>query len=136
MGKTSEITILQIIAPEPEGGARDVTVENPARERRATPRVKVELQCTEQAGKTQFFFLTTDLSTFGLSTRHGPRYALGTRLQILLNLTDDPEKPLRLEAEVVGHHDEESGLRLAFRRLPVAAARRLHRFLADRQPAP
>jgi hypothetical protein len=41
------------------------------RERRATPRVSVELECEERTTESRYVRMTNDLSTFGMSTRQG-----------------------------------------------------------------
>src|SRR5882724_9735214 len=71
------------------------------RERRATPRVPVELECEESHGDSRYVRLTTDLSTFGMSTRHGPTPEPGSRLSLKLFLPDEPMAPLKLHAKVL-----------------------------------
>jgi len=100
------------------------------RERRASPRFPVEVECEERLGASRYFRITSDLSTFGLSTRHGWPHELGTRLQILLYLPDGQEKPVSVEAEVVGHYNTQGGMRLAFRNPKVDVLRRIHRYLS------
>jgi hypothetical protein len=105
------------------------------RERRATPRVSVELECEESHGGSRYVRLTTDLSTFGMSTRHGPTPLEGTRLNLRLFLPDEPMAPLKLEAEVLGRFDEQGGMRVKFHRPSLDAVRRIHRFLVATQPS-
>jgi len=104
------------------------------RERRATPRMPVELECEENHGGSRFVRLTTDLSTFGLSTRHGPTPPRGTKLTIRLFLPDEPKTPLTLDAHVLGAYDLRGGMRLKFRKPSIEAVRRIHRFLTT-QPS-
>lgn len=105
------------------------------RERRATPRVPVELECEEKHGDTRYVRLTTDLSTFGMSTRHGPTPVHGSRLQLKLFLPDEPMAPLKLEAEVLGCYDDRGGMRLKFVRPSLEAVRRIHRYLSTAKPS-
>ncbi len=101
-------------------------------ERRATPRLQVELECEERTGDSRLFRITTDLSTFGLATRQGGTHPVGTFLHLTLHLPDGLGEPLELEAEVLGAFDAFGGMRLAFRNPPAHAARRIHRYLAGR----
>src|SRR5690349_17756129 len=70
------------------------------RERRATPRVKVEVEVEECEGDSRYFGITEDLSTFGLSTRQGLR-AVGSPLSLALYLPDGEPTPVFVEARVV-----------------------------------
>jgi len=100
-----------------------------SRDRRATPRMQIELCCEERSGRAPYCRTTWDLSTFGLSTQYGLAHPLGKTIQLRLHLPDDLRRPLDLEAEVVGHHDETGGMRLAFRNPPAESVRRIHRYL-------
>ena len=102
------------------------------RERRATPRVPVELECEESHGDSRYVRLTTDLSTFGMSTKHGPTPLEGSRMFLKLFLPDEPMAPLKLEAEVLGSYDGNGGMRLKFVKPSLDAVRRIHRFLVAR----
>jgi hypothetical protein len=102
------------------------------KDRRATPRLPVELECEETNGESRYVRLTTDLSTFGMSMRHGPTPAGGSRLSLKLFLPDEPMAPLKLMAEVLGGYDERGGMRLKFHRPSLEAVRRIHRFLLSR----
>ncbi|MBL8956242.1 MAG: PilZ domain-containing protein [Myxococcaceae bacterium] len=102
------------------------------RERRATPRVPVELECEEVNGDSRYVRLTTDLSTFGMSTRHGPTPATGSRLALKLFLPDEPMAPLKLNAHVLGSYDTGGGMRLKFLKPSLDAVRRIHKFLTLR----
>lgn len=102
------------------------------RDRRATPRVPVELECEESCGESRYVRLTTDLSTFGMSTRHGPTPAAGSRLSLKLFLPDEPMAPLKLSAHVLGAYDGRGGMRLKFYRPSLDAVRRIHRYLVAR----
>jgi hypothetical protein len=102
------------------------------RDRRATPRVPVELECEESSGESRYVRLTTDLSTFGMSTRHGPTPIEGSRLFLKLFLPDEPMAPLKLEAEVLGSYAGKEGMRLKFHRPTLDAVRRIHRYLVAR----
>lgn len=102
------------------------------RDRRATPRVPVELELEERVEGARYFRITSDLSPFGLSTRQGFPYHLGTRMKVLLYLPDGEGTPLELDSEVVGAYAANGGLRLAFRNPELPAVRRIHRFLAAR----
>lgn len=105
-----------------------------SRERRASPRVRVQLECEERLGASRYFRMTSDLSTFGLSTHRGFAHPPGTRLELRLFLPGEPRTPVCLDAEVVGWDGTDQALRLAFRAPPVEAVRRIHRFLvAERQ---
>ncbi len=137
MDSISKLLPLPVIAPKPKLvpdrrlGERRSKESDPgrrSRERRASPRVQVELDCEERCGSSRYFRITTDLSTFGLATRQGYRHRVGTRLELLLYLPDG-EPPLSLSAEVVGAYDERGGMRLAFRNPSREAVRRIHRFL-------
>jgi hypothetical protein len=103
------------------------------RERRATPRVSVELECEESSGDSRYVRLTTDLSTFGMSTKHGPTPQEGSRMCLKLFLPDEPMAPLKLEAEVLGSFSGSGGMRLRFHRPSLDAVRRIHRFLMTRK---
>lgn len=107
-------------------------VAQPHRERRATPRVPIELCCEERVGERPYYRTTYDLSTFGLSTQYGHGYPLGTLVALRLHLPDDLGRPLELRAEVVGTHEETAGMRLAFRQPSAEAVRRIHRYLFAR----
>lgn len=104
----------------------------PMRERRATPRMPIELCCEERVGRKPYYRTTYDLSTFGLSTQYGHAYPLGTVLELKLHLPDDLRRPLELRAEVVGTQEETSGMRLAFRNPSAEVVRRIHRYLFAR----
>jgi hypothetical protein len=99
------------------------------KERRATPRVPVELECEEAQGESRYVRLTTDLSTFGMSTRHGPTPMTGSRMVLKLFLPDEPMAPLKLDAVVLGCYDDRGGMRLRFHRPSLDAVRRIHRYL-------
>lgn len=103
------------------------------RERRATPRVPVELECEELQGESRYVRLTTDLSTFGLSTRQGPTPTRGTRMTLRLFLPDEPLAPLQLAAEVLGNYDATGGMRLKFRKPSIEAVKRIHKFLTSQR---
>lgn len=100
------------------------------RDRRATPRKAVALEWEEQVGDARLVRLTSDLSTFGLSTKDGPAHAPGTRLRVRLFLPDEPLSPLVLTATVVGDWENGRGVRLKFEKPPVDAARRIHKYLS------
>jgi PilZ domain len=100
-----------------------------SRDRRATARYQAELVCEEWRGDTRHYRLTYDLSTFGLSTQYGPRYPFGTRVRLAIHLLDRSNDPVWMEAEVVGHHDQSGGMRLAFRNAEASAVQRIHRYL-------
>lgn len=118
-------TVTRIPAPE----------STPPRERRATPRIPIELCCEERGGKRPYYRTTYDLSTFGLSTQYGHAYKKGTVLELRLHLPDDLRNPLDLKAEVVGTHAETAGMRLAFRSPSAEAVRRIHKYLFARDGA-
>ena len=100
------------------------------RERRATPRVTVELECEERTRDSRYVRLTRDLSTFGMSTSQGHTPAAGTRLTLALFLPDEPLAPLKLDAEVLGRYDSGGGMRLKFKNPSVDAIKRIHRYLS------
>ena len=149
MNIISEINQLPVIAPRPKvlqdrrqlerrsrwrldlpvAGEKD---RREARERRATPRLEVELDCEERFEGTRYFRITRDLSTFGVSTRCGYPHPVGTKLDLALYLPDDPRVPVKVQAEVVGWHSEDGGMRLAFRSPSAEAVRRIHRYLQTR----
>ncbi len=99
------------------------------RDRRASVRVTVELECEERDGDSVLVRLTNDLSTFGVSMREGPTPKTGSRLGLTLFLPGAPD-PIVLEAEVLGPWDTKGGTRLKFVRPTLEAVRRIHRFLA------
>jgi hypothetical protein len=100
------------------------------RDRRATPRKSVSLEWEEQVGDARLVRLTSDLSTFGLSTKDGPAHPKGTKMRVRLFLPDEPNTPLILTATVVGDWQNGRGVRLKFEKPPVDAARRIHKYLA------
>lgn len=100
------------------------------RERRATPRVAVELECEERTTDSRYVRLTSDLSTFGMSTRQGHTPPAGTRLTLALFMPDEPLAPLKLDAEVLGPYDSGGGMRLRFKNPSVDAIKRIHRYLS------
>ena len=118
--------------PIPGAGERE---RRAPKERRATPRLEVELDCEERVDGGRFFRVTRDLSTFGLSTRTGHPHELGTRLDLLLYLPDEPRRPVRVTAEVVGWDNEGHGMRLAFRNPEKEAVRRIHAYLRTKVKA-
>jgi hypothetical protein len=148
MNSASDLTALPLLAPFPRvapdrrtvsTGGRVFSDHRPragnrrdVRERRATPRVELELECEEQLGSSRYFRITNDLSTFGLSARHGQPHQIGTRLRLLLYVPDGEREALELEGEVVGTFDSQGGIRLAFRNAPVRILRRIHRYLLMR----
>ena len=99
------------------------------RDRRASARLEIALDCVERLGTQRFFRVTHDLSTFGLSTAVGDAHALGTRLHLALHIPDGGAEPVYVEAEVVGIHAETGGMRVAFRRPSAAAVKRIHKFV-------
>lgn len=145
----SEIRELPVIAPRPRvlADRREHERRGPSRppiagageqdrraahERRASPRVEVELDFEEHVDGSRFFRMTRDLSIFGLSTRGGYSHELGARFGLKLFLPDDARAPLHLQAEVVGCNEEDGGMRLAFRSPSAEAVRRIHRYLVSR----
>src|SRR4051812_24983439 len=125
----SEINELPVIAPRPKPLAdrrtqdrrqleREVIVaagerdsdRREGRDRRATPRVEVELDFEERLGDTRYFRITRDLSTFGLSTRCGYPHPLGTKMNVTLYLPDAPSIPVTVSAEVVGYDTFDGGM--------------------------
>ena len=74
--------------------------------------------------------MTSDLSTFGMSTRQGHTPKNGTRLTLSLFLPDEPLAPLKLEAEVLGPYDNAGGMRLKFKNPSVESIKRIHRYLS------
>ncbi len=99
------------------------------RERRATPRMSVELEVEEKQGDSHYVRVTHDLSTFGMSTRQGHTPPTGARLSLSLFLPDEPLAPLKLEAEVLGPYDGNGGMRLRFKQPSLQAIRRIHKYL-------
>ena len=100
------------------------------RERRATARVAVELECEERTNDSSYVRMTNDRSTFGMSTRQGHTPKRGTRLTLSLFLPDEPLAPLKLDAEVLGPYDSGGGMRLRFKNPSVEAVKRIHRYLS------
>ncbi len=148
----SELTELPLIAPAPKvrPDRRQADRRGPSRppiagagererrapkERRATPRLEVELDCEERVEGGRFFRVTRDLSTFGVSTRTGHPHERGTRLDLLLYLPDQPRRPVQVNAEVVGWDNEGHGMRLAFRNPSAEAVRRIHGYLRSKVTA-
>lgn len=115
---------------------RDQEKDRRGKERRATPRVQVELECEERSGTSRYFHVTWDLSTFGLSTRYGYPHELGTRLSVFLHLPNEPSNPVEVTGEVVGRNAESGGVRIAFRNAPIDSLRKIHRFLSRRTQTP
>lgn len=137
MSALSEIAALPLIAPEPPTRrnrvlARRSRGSGKLSDRRATPRVAVELECEERLGRSRYVRLTTDLSPFGLSTRQGYSHPLGTKLHLALFLPDDPSHPVRLRGEVVGLFPDNAGIRIAFRHPSQEAVRRINKYLKSR----
>lgn len=145
----SAITLLPLISPQPVSGYdRKAAGEESAssdgkkarvpaaprtkgdKERRATPRMHVMLECEQRIGDVRLKHYTTDVSTFGLSVRDGPTPRKGTRLTLSLLLPDAPAKALKMRVEVLGSYDERGGMRLKFRNPPLESVRRLHRYLS------
>ncbi|MBI3182816.1 MAG: PilZ domain-containing protein [Myxococcales bacterium] len=157
MGPLSEITKLPLITPRPKVpadrrlgerrqqkslakaliGSRPILERERRKrsERRATPRVEVQLECEERVGPARYFRLTSDLSTFGIGVRRGCPRKVGTRLKLLIHLPDEMDCPVEVEAEVVSPYDVHGGMRLAFRNPSREAARRIHRYLVFRMKA-
>jgi PilZ domain len=106
-----------------------------AADRRATPRLQVEMICVERVAGTRFLRTTYDLSTFGLSTQYGHVHPVGTELDLELQLPDESSRPLLLKAKVVGHVGRQGGMRMAFKNPSRDAVRRLHKFLFARMEA-
>ncbi len=102
------------------------------RDRRASPRIEVEVDCEEIVDGMRYFRVTRDLSTFGLSTRFGYPHKIGMRFEMVLYLPDDRTNPIKVHAEVVGWNEGGAGMRVAFRNPSVEAVRRIHRFLRSR----
>ena len=100
------------------------------RDRRATPRVAVELECEERTPDSRYVLMTTDLSTFGMSTRQGNTPLTGTRVTLALFLPDEPLAPLELDAQVLGPYDSSGGMRLGFRNPCIDSVKRIHRYLS------
>lgn len=125
MDSLTDLHAMTLIAPRPRPRIRRLPQ---ARERRASPRVAVELDFEERVEGSRFFRLTSDLSTFGLSTRTGTPHPVGTILELALYLPDET-LPVRVQAEVVAHRTHQNGMRLAFRNPSIEAIRRVHRFL-------
>lgn len=121
-------SLRELFGPEPE-------LPLPMRERRATPRIPIELCCEERLGNKPYYRTTYDLSTFGLSTQYGHTYPAGTVVELKLHLPDDLRRPVDLRAEVVGIQEETAGMRLAFRNPSSEAVRRIHRYLFARMGA-
>src|SRR5579871_6023369 len=115
MGPISELNSMPLITPAPPltparmkraAGAkerrrtserrnerRETSIERRLRERRAAPRLPVEIECEEKHEGSRFVRVTWDLSPLGLSTRYGFPHPVGTRLQIGLYLPDEPQNP-------------------------------------------
>ncbi|HYV47329.1 MAG TPA: PilZ domain-containing protein [Myxococcaceae bacterium] len=104
-------------------------------DRRATPRLQVEVICVERFEGTRYLRTTYDLSTFGLSTQRGHVHPVGTELDLELQLPDESSRPLLLRAKVVGLVGRTGGMRMAFKHPSRDAVRRLHKFLFSRMEA-
>ncbi len=99
------------------------------RERRATPRVAVQLDIEAEEGGETVVMRSHDLSTFGVGVKSGPTLEKGNRITIRLFLPDEPTTPIELKAEVLGPFGENGGVRMKFINPPVEAVRRIHRLL-------
>lgn len=99
------------------------------RDRRASPRVEVRLQCEDVGFPDSKMLQSEDLSVFGVCVRTEEPYKRGSRLLLELHLPDGGEAPLALRCEVVGWDKRRRRARLAFRDPPVRAVRRILRFL-------
>ena len=106
------------------------------RERRATPRVTVDLEVEQRQGESRYVRLTNDLSTFGLSVREGPTPKVGAKMVLALFLPDDPMSALELEAEVLGSYDAKGGMRVKFQKPSIEVVRRIHKYLLGVKKAP
>jgi hypothetical protein len=92
--------------------------------------VAVELECEETQGTSKLVRLTTDLSTFGLSTRHGPPLKRNTLVRLKLFLPK-ASQALSLKARVLGPYDSKGGVRFKFVRPSLECVQGLHRFLVE-----
>jgi len=99
------------------------------RDRRATPRVAVALDCEAAEGDARVMCQTADLSTFGVALTGVPTPPLGTHVTLKLLLPDAEDEPVELKGEVLGAFDDKGGARLRFLSPPIDTIKRLHNFL-------
>ncbi|MGA9522506.1 MAG: PilZ domain-containing protein [Myxococcaceae bacterium] len=147
MNVISELAQIPLIAPRPRrvedrrqterraGERPPVPTEADRRggkDRRASPRIEVEVDCEEIVDGMRSFRVTRDLSTFGVCTRFGYPHRVGMRFEMVLYLPDDRTNPVQVQAEVVGWNEGGAGMRVAFRNPPGEAVRRIHRYLRSR----
>ncbi len=152
MNVISELAQIPLIAPRPRqdagvdrrqeerrGPVRPPVPSEPdrreGRDRRASPRVEVEVDCEEIVDGMRYFRVTRDLSIFGLSTRFGYPHRIGMRFDVVVHLPDDRANPIRVQAQVVGWNKGGAGTRLAFRSPSSQAVRRIQRYLRSRLDA-
>lgn len=100
------------------------------KDRRATPRVPLAIRCEEWVGTSRCESTSTDLSTFGVSTKGGALHPVGLKVDLVIYLEDGVENPVEVRAQVVGR--DEGHTRFAFRRPRVEAIRRIHKYLSRR----
>lgn len=118
-------SILPLIAPAPVR----------KRERRAAPRLQIELECEERASGQRYIRYTHDVSAFGIATRGGVNPPLGHAVQLTLHLPDG--KPaIALRARVINVQRNSGGVRLRFTNPPREAVQRISRFVAGRARGP
>ena len=83
------------------------------RDRRASPRMALEIGCEGETGGEWFFRRSADLSLTGISLPSGMPHATGSIVSLRLFLPDG-NAPLAVDAIVIGPYDANGGMRLQF----------------------
>jgi len=125
-GHRGRITTLPPTIPEEQLSGVD---RRRRADRRAAPRLQIELDCEERLPHRRYVRRTLDLSVFGVALKDGKRHEKGAQVNLALYLPDAVE-PLEMRAQVVGPAPGfRGGVRMAFRQPPVESVQRIHRFI-------
>lgn len=101
-------------------------------DRRAHPRITVELRVDEHHDTATYFQQASDLSVGGLHLAGTISHPEGTRVSLELHLPGTGA-PVRVEAEVVSEPGDPIGMHLRFVDLDPDARERIERFIAARR---
>lgn len=105
---------------------------NGASDRRAHPRIAVELWVDERHGAVTYYQHAADLSLGGMFLRGTIPHAPGSSVKLEFRLPGDDD-PLEVRAEVVGQaSDEALGMHLRFVDLDDTVRARIERFIGAR----